>query len=89
MAGSVQRTVNNSATSLDANVTSGTARSVILRNRGTIAIFVGGADVTTSNGYQVDPGESLSIDVSGWGGANVAVYAITVSSTATVHVLQV
>lgn len=87
MAGSIQRTVTSSATSLDVDTTFLTARSVLLRNRGSVAVYVGGSNVTTSNGYQLDPGEWVSLDSSGTG-ANTATYGVTASGSATVHVLQ-
>lgn len=87
MAGSAQRTVTTSATSLDVDTSLNSARSCLLRNRGSVAVYVGGVGVTTANGYQLDPGEWVSLDTSGTG-AGVATYAVTASGSSTVHVLQ-
>lgn len=88
MAGSAQRTVNTSATALDVDDTSNAVRSVLIRNRGTVAMYVGGPTVTTGTGFQIDAGESVSLDTGGTG-AGVAVYGITASGSTTAHVLQV
>ena len=88
MAGSAVRTVTTSATSLDVDDSANSSRSCLIRNRGSVAVFVGGPAVTSATGYQLDPGEALSLDTGGTG-AGVATYAITASSSSTVHVLQV
>lgn len=87
MAASAQRTVTTSATALDVDDVLSSSRSCLCRNRGAVAVYVGGPGVTTSNGYQVDPGEWVSLDTSGTGGG-VATYAVTASGSSTVHVLQ-
>ncbi len=89
MAGSVQRTVSTSATLLDVDATAGTARSVLIRNRGSVAVFIGGPDVTTNNGYQIDPGESIGIDTAGGTWTTAATYAVVASGPAPVHVMQI
>lgn len=88
MAAAVQRTVTTSATALDVDDTSNSSRSVLLRNRGSVAVYIGGSTVTSGTGYQLDPGESVSLDTAGTG-AGVATYGITASGSSTVHVLQV
>jgi hypothetical protein len=47
-------------------------------------LYVGGADLTTANGYKLDNGDKLSLMV----GDNEALYAITSSGTATLYVLS-
>lgn len=51
-------------------------------------MYIGGADVTTSNGYQLDPGESVSIDTPPGAWTTTATYAVVASGTASAHVLQ-
>lgn len=87
MAASIQRTVTTSSTSLDVDTVLSTGRSCLIRNRGSVAVFIGGSAVTTATGFQLDPGESVSLDTGGTG-AGVATYAITASGSAAIHVLQ-
>jgi hypothetical protein len=88
MAASQQVTVTDSATLLDINTTA-SGRSLLVRNRGSIAVYVGGPAVTTSTGFQLDPGEAVSLDADDGSGAGSGNYGITASSTARVDVLQV
>lgn len=79
-------TVTTSATRLD-NATNSMARgSVIIRNRGAVAVYVGDAGVTTATGFQVDAGETLSVETAG---SADLLYGITASGSAACHVLQV
>jgi hypothetical protein len=80
---SAQVTVTSTATALDQS-TAG-ARSLLVRNRGAVAVYLGGSGVTTANGFQLDTGESVSVDILGFGGG---LYGIVASSTARVDVLQ-
>lgn len=82
--GSAQVTVTNAATALDVNSTG--ARSLLVRNRGSVAVYLGGAAVTTGIGFQLDPGESLTADFPTY---SAGLYGITASSTARVDVLEV
>ena len=54
-----------------------------LHNLGGGAIYLGGSDVTTANGYKFDNGEKLTVTV----GDREALYAIAASGTHTVAVL--
>lgn len=56
-----------------------------VRNRGSVAVYLGAPNVTTSTGYQLDPGEAVGVSLS----AGEELYGITASSTAAVHVLKV
>ena len=47
-------------------------------------LYIGGADLTTANGYKLDNGDKLTIMV----GDQEALYAITSSGTATLYVLS-
>lgn len=85
MAASGQVTVTTSATLLDTST--GGGRSALVRNRAAIAVYVGGPAVTPATGFQLDPGEAVSIDTGG-SGAGGGTYAVTASSTARVDVLQ-
>jgi hypothetical protein len=88
MAGSNQVTVTTSATPIDVN-TAAAARDLLVRNRGSVAVFLGGAAVTTSIGFQLDPGEAVSADTADGTGSGSGLFGITASSTARVDVLQV
>ncbi len=48
------------------------------------AIYIGGADLTTANGYRLDNGDKLSLLI----GDHEALYAMTTSGTATLYVLS-
>jgi hypothetical protein len=54
-----------------------------LHNLGGGAIYLGGANVTTANGYKFDNGDKLTVTV----GDREALYAIAASGTHTVAVL--
>ena len=47
-------------------------------------LYIGGADLTTANGYRMDNGDKLSVLI----GDHEALYAITSSGTATLYVLS-
>ena len=47
-------------------------------------LYIGGADLTVANGYRLDNGDKISINV----GDYQALYAITSSGTATLYVLS-
>lgn len=59
--------------------------NVIFRNRGATPIYVGGPDVSTGWGYQVDPGEGLTMDMLA---TDNGIWALTASGSSTVHRLQ-
>ena len=58
-------------------------QTVQLHNLGGGAVYIGAANVTTSNGYKMDNTDKLQIPV----GDNEALYGITASGTHTVAVL--
>ena len=55
-----------------------------LHNLGGGAIYLGGANVTTANGYKFDNGDKLTVTV----GDHEALYAITASGNQTIAVLS-
>lgn len=59
---------------------------VLIRNRGAVAVYLGGPGVTASTGYQVDPAEAVSVDLRD---ADDILYGITASSTAACHLMAV
>lgn len=59
-------------------------QTVNLHNLGGGAVYLGGADVTTSNGYKFDNGDKLTVTV----GDHEALYGIVASGTQTVAVLK-
>lgn len=77
------RSVATSATALPASALA--ARRVLwIYNNGTATIFLGPAGVTTSNGFPLLPGQSISMEV----GALV-VYGIAASSTVEARVMEI
>lgn len=64
--------------------TFGLGAEAVIRNRGSVAVYIGASGVTTSTGFQLDPGESVSLRVAR---AMTPLYGITGSSSAAVHVL--
>ena len=58
-------------------------RNIHLHNLGGGAIYIGGSDVTTSNGYKLDNGNSLSLIIGDVG----ALYGVAASGTHTLAVL--
>lgn len=81
-----QTTVTTSATRLDDAVNTMANAAVLIRNRGSVPVFLGGAAVTTGTGFQLDAGEAISIDIAG---ANDPLYGVVASGSAVCHVLQV
>lgn len=57
--------------------------SLLVRNRGTASVFLGGSDVTTLTGFELLAGESLPADL------NEDLYGICASGTVACHVLEV
>jgi hypothetical protein len=51
---------------------------------GSTPIYIGGADLTAANGYRLDNGDKLTLQV----GDHTALYAVTSSGTATLYVLS-
>ena len=58
-------------------------RTVYIHNEGGAKIYLGGADVSTANGFHLGNGESQDIFVP----TNEKLYAIVASSTNTINVL--
>lgn len=54
-----------------------TRKSILIRNQGTVAVYVGQGTVSSTNGLLVNPGEALMIQTT------AAVKAIAASSSAT------
>lgn len=82
MPSSAQVSVNTTATVLVA--ATAFDQSVYLHNSGGGIVYLGGADVTTANGYKLDNGDKLSLMV----GDHEALYAVTASGTNVVAVLK-
>jgi protein involved in polysaccharide export with SLBB domain len=59
-------------------------QTVNLHNLGGGAIYLGGANLTTANGYKLDNGDKLTVTV----GDHEALYGITASGTQTIAVLS-
>jgi len=79
---SAQVTIGVTATVLvAANIADQTA---YLHNLGGGAVYIGDANVTTSNGYKLDNGDKLTVSV----GDHEGLYAVTASGTHVVAVLK-
>ncbi len=76
-----QVTVADTATAIKALNTS--RRSITIRNQGTTDMFIGSASVTTSTGFSVRAGESISLDRN-----TAAIYGIVASGSTTVGYLE-
>lgn len=62
-----------------------TARRLVLRNRGTVSIYIGGPEVTTGVGYEVAANAELSLDLA----VNDTLYGVAVAQAGVaVQVLQ-
>lgn len=57
---------------------------VLIKNRGTASVYLGGATVATTTGYELAVGETVSIAL----GGNEAVYGIVDTGTVLVHKLE-
>lgn len=82
---SAQTTVDTTAGGTRIDGTAGAGAFVLIKNQGSIAVYVGPSGLTTSTGFLVNPGEALSLDSLR---GDDALYGITGSSSTTVHVLQ-
>ena len=58
-------------------------QNIYLHNLGAGAIYIGGSNVTTSNGYKLDNGDKLSLII----GDVEALYGVAASGTHTLAVL--
>jgi hypothetical protein len=65
-------------------ITAGIIASANLHNLGSGSIYLGGSNVTTSNGYKMDNGDKLSIVI----GDLEALYGVAASGTHTLAVLK-
>jgi hypothetical protein len=83
MASSRAVSVATTATDLTAtSITGASYERMLIYNNGSATIYVGGANVTTSNGLPVAPGASLGV------GARAEVYGIVASGTVEARVLE-
>ena len=77
---STQVTITSTASVI---VSANSYRNIYLHNLGGGAIYIGGSNVTTSNGYKLDNGDKLSLII----GDREALYGIASSGTHNVGVL--
>lgn len=82
MPNSAQVSVGSTATVLVA--ATAFDQSVNLHNSGGGIVYLGGADVTTTNGYKLDNGDKMALTV----GDHEALYGVTASGTNVVCVLK-
>lgn len=76
-----QMSVGNTATQIVA--ARATRRSVTIKNQGDVAVFVGVATVTTGNGIELQPQQSVALEFTG------IIQGITASGSADVGVIEV
>lgn len=77
---STQVTITTTASVI---VSASSYRNIYLHNLGGGAIYLGGSNVTTSNGYKLDNGDKLSLII----GDVEALYGVAASGTHTLAVL--
>ena len=77
---STQVTITTTASVI---VSASSYRNIYLHNLGAGAIYLGGSNVTTSNGYKLDNGDKLSLII----GDVEALYGVAASGTHTLAVL--
>jgi hypothetical protein len=75
-------TVTTSATALDAPDPGSGSYDVLVRNRGTASVDLGGSDVTTGAGFELAAGDVLTFQ------GNEILYAVAASGTVRVDVLR-
>ena len=78
-------TVSTTATRLDSW---GSTRvgAVLVRNRGAASVDLGGAEVTTGAGFELQAGESVTVDMTATDGG---LYAVAAAGTVRCDTLQV
>lgn len=81
---SAQVTVTASATLLDQSTVG--ARSLLVRNRGSVSVYLGASNVTVNTGFQLDVGEAVTADFPTFGGG---LYGIVASGSSRMDVLEV
>jgi len=77
---STQVTITTTASII---VSANSYKNIYLHNLGGGAIYLGGSNVTTSNGYKLDNGDKLSLII----GDTEALYGVAASGTHTLAVL--
>ena len=77
---STQVTITTTASII---VSANSYKNVYLHNLGGGAIYLGGSNVTTSNGYKLDNGDKLTLII----GDTEALYGVAASGTHTLAVL--
>lgn len=80
-------TVDTTATRISPAESAGGPRglSLLVRNGGSVTVYLGPSDVSSSTGFPLDAGGDASIDLSG--DASEVLYGVTASSSALVYVL--
>lgn len=77
--------VGTSETELTGTQTDSTAgQSLVVQNRGAADVFVGGTGVTTSTGFKLAAGDSVSLDL----GQGEKLFGIVATGTVTCHILR-
>lgn len=79
-------TVTTSATRLDVTTDQQLRSSVAVRNRGAATVYIGGDAVTTADGFGLDPGDTVTIELTS---GDDGLYGIVAAGTVACHVLQV
>lgn len=77
-----QVTVDTTAGGVTVAAARDTRKSILVRNRGTVVVYVGTGTVSASNGFPLDPGEALTVQTT------AAIKAIAASTSATVAYIE-
>jgi hypothetical protein len=75
-------TVATTATLVYTSATGGS--TVLVRNPGTVSVYLGAADVTTATGFELGAGDNIALPL----GGTDPVYGIVAAATNVVHVLE-
>lgn len=81
-----QITVTTTATPLFSSSNSRANGATAVTNRGATTVYLGGPTVTSAAGWQLDAGQTVSLNVDTGNGD--LLYGITASGSSTIHVLR-
>jgi hypothetical protein len=83
---SAQTTITSTRARISANLDDdhSPGASVLIRNRGSVSVWIGGPAVSASNGFEVQAGETISLELTG----GDKLYAVTSSGSSTCHIVQ-
>jgi hypothetical protein len=77
--------VTSGVNRLDSSTEVQTFSTCMVRNMGTDVVYIGGGNVTTGNGFPLNPGETFTADL----GRNEALYGVVSTTSQPVRVIEV